>query len=277
MSPHLWLDAILFVVMLFLLVMVYRASTHPLRLRAVAGAEPERPPPSNWVGRLRRRHRLMVRQAGLDPDDMRLPLWIMRLLLAALLASLGVWLWGPVGAVLMGVVGLVLPDLWILGARRARRRRIRSALSFFLDLVVSLLYAGLSPERAFVRAGRDGFRDPHPLADEIMLMGHELEMGKERGTAFFHLAERTGVTELRAVAAAVQMGLRSGMSIVDTFKAQADLLRVKLGEEALRRINTSTVVAMVPVFLCGVPVYIVVVYFPAFLKILDMLRLLSFR
>ena len=85
------------------------------------------------------------------------------------------------------------------------------------------------------------------------------------------------VRELRAVSAAVDMGLRVGTPIEETLQAQAELLRVKRREEALRHISTSSVMSMVPVFLCGIPVFAVVIYFPAFLEIMDTLHMLAPR
>lgn len=276
MMEYPWMDGVLFAIMMILLIVLYRISSYTARLTPGRG-EKTPPPAADLIGRMRHRHRLLIRQAGMNPDDARVGLWMTRILVAAFLASLGLWVSGYLACAVMGVIGLILPDLWLLRVRRLRKRRIRTALSYYLDLVVSLLHAGLPPEHAFVRAGREGFNEYNPLADEIALLGHEMEMGKDRGAAFMQIAERTGVTEMRAVASAVVMGLRSGMPLMDTLHAQADLLRVRHGEEAIRRLNVSSVLAMIPVFLCGIPVFLVIIYFPAAIQIYELFRNIMVR
>lgn len=170
------------------------------------------------------------------------------------------------------LAGFFLPDLGLSMAIRRRREEIRRGLSFLLDLVVALLRAGLPLDRALFRAAREAFPDQHPLADEILRLEGEIGAGKDRGTAFYVLADRTGIGELRALAAAVHVGLRSGASVEDMLESQADTLRERRREEAIRRINTSAALSILPVVLCGLPLFAVVVYFPAFLDILETLR-----
>jgi tight adherence protein C len=172
------------------------------------------------------------------------------------------------------LAGFVLPDLWLLVSRRSRRRRIRRALSFFLDLVVALLHSGLTVERSVLRAARDGFLDPHPLAEEVMLLGKELDLGQDSAVAFVRLAERTGVAELHSVAAAMKIGLRTGAGVEATLERQADLLRFRYREEGLQRIHRMAVLTMVPVFLCGVPLYAVIIFFPAVVEFFTTWRMI---
>mgnify|MGYP003606138602 CR=1 FL=1 len=171
-------------------------------------------------------------------------------------------------------VGFFLPDLMLLIATRRRQAQIRRSTSFLLDLVVALLRAGLPLDRALFRAARDGFPDGSPLADEILQIEGEIGAGRDRGSAFYALADRTGLDELRSLAAAIHIGLRSGAPIEDMLESQADMLRDRRREESVRRLNTSSAFSVVPVILCGLPVFAVVVYFPAFLEILETLKTL---
>lgn len=170
--------------------------------------------------------------------------------------------------------GFFLPDLMLLVATRRRQAEIRRSTSFLLDLMVALLRAGLPLDRALFRAARDGFPDGNPLADEILQIEVEVGAGKDRGSAFYALADRTGVDELRALAAAIHIGLRSGAPIEDMLESQADMLRDRRREESVRRLNASSAFSVLPVILCGLPVFAVVVYFPAFLEILETLKTL---
>ena len=277
MNKDIWLDLILAIGLVVLLMILGRWSRRATD-NGTEGGDDE----GDSLGQ---GYRSLIRQAGMAPEDVYGPLLAMKAVLAFALPAVlvvfvgkavlgGAWLLWMVG---LAILGFFLPEFWLVSIRRKRRRQVRRSLSYFLDLAVALLNAGLSPERAFVRAARDGFSEPNPLADEILQLGQELNLGRDRGQAFTELADRTGVRELRAVAAAVDMGLRVGTPIEETLHAQADLLRIKRREEALRHISASSVMSMVPVFLCGIPVFAVVVYFPAVLEIMDTLRLLSPR
>jgi tight adherence protein C len=184
------------------------------------------------------------------------------------------WGWNPGFLVLLvpALFGFLLPDLWLLRRRRRRQRQIARALGYFVDLLVAFLYSGLSLERAFVRAGREGFERNHPLGWELALVGRELDAGQDPSLAFQSLAERTGVGDLRAIAAALRLGLRAGAPVRATLQSQADMLWTKRREMALKQINAAAAKVMFPVMLCGFPMFFLLTFFPAVLEILDLLR-----
>jgi tight adherence protein C len=217
----------------------------------------------------------LVRQAGFEPSSFLLVLWILKGALAVLLPLLILEFvpprWGLSGTpvlVVAALVGFFLPDFWLLAVRRERKRKITWSLAYFLDLLVAFLRAGLSLDEAFRRAGRDGFHPDHPLAREINLVAREIDLGKDRAAAFRALAERTGVPAMRGVALALESGTRLGASVEATLRAQADLLRGRRREETLKRVQLASVKALVPVVICGLPLFLVIVFFPAILEIL---------
>lgn len=217
----------------------------------------------------------LVRQAGFDPETWRIPYWIGKVLFALLFAY--AWLVfvralsdtaSPIlGMIAFAVLGFFVPDAIFGLIRRSRRQKIRDSVSYFLDLVVALLYSGLGLEEAFRRAGRDGFPPEHPLSREVDLVSQELDAGQDRAVAFRALADRTGVRELRAVAAALRSGAKLGSSVETTLEAQAQVLRTKRREQLRRRINVALVKALVPVLLCGVPLFLILVFFPALIEL----------
>lgn len=220
----------------------------------------------------------LVRQAGYDPDTWRIPFWIGKVVFAILLSY--AWLVfvralsetaSPLlGMIVFGIVGFFVPDAVFAFLRRVRRQRIRDSISYFLDLVVALLYSGLGLEEAFRRAGRDGFPPEHPLSREVDLVSQELDAGQDRAVAFRALADRTGVRELRAVAAALRSGAKLGSSVETTLEAQAQVLRTKRREQLRRRINVALVKALVPVLLCGMPLFLILVFFPAIVELVTL-------
>jgi tight adherence protein C len=220
----------------------------------------------------------VARQGGFDPDRIRPMIWIARILLALVFALLALeWLRGAAGPLwlaLAAAIGFVLPDLWLLRRRRERQRRIESALSFFLDVLVSLLQAGLDLPEAFRRAGAHGLPGGHPLADEVQLVTDEIAAGKDRATAFGALAARTNVRDLHAVAAALELGSRLGFPVAGILATQAEIQRERRADRARRRIDRAMMVALVPVILCGLPLFFVVVVAPIVLELLRTVQLL---
>ncbi len=222
---------------------------------------------------------LLARQAGFQPQRSFWPFWISKTALALGLPVLLLEILAtPSPSLLLmlavSIVGFFSPDALLYLRRRSRRRRITNALSYFLDLLVSLLRSGLGIEEAFRRAGRFGFSGQHPLAEEIHRVGEEITIGRDRGAAFQSLAERTGVPDLQAVASALQIGSRLGAPISETLAAQADLQREKRLENGKRRIARATIIALFPVFLCGYPMFVVLTFFPAGIELLETFRLL---
>jgi len=220
-----------------------------------------------------------IRQAGLDPAAWSWLFWGGKLLCAALLPLLVVEVLATVGwagaagwwLLPVSLLGSFVPDLWLLLGRRRRRRLVEKDLPYFLDLVVAFLHSGLNLTAAFRRAGREAFPDPHPLAWEVALIGRELDAGRDPSTALLDLSERTGVPELKAVAAALRMGLRVGASIQETLRAQADAMWTRRRESALKQLQKAEIKMLFPVMAMGFPMFAVLAFFPFVTDLLDTL------
>lgn len=218
----------------------------------------------------------LARQAGLDPDRVRAVYWLAKILLAVLLLLfVATWTRSFVNAFVFcaAVLGFFLPDLWLLQRRRARRERILHSLSFFLDLLVSLLHSGLTLDEAFRRCGENGLPAGHPLADEARLVSNEIAAGKDRSLAFAGLATRTRIADLHAFASALALGSRLGFPLTDILSTQAEIQRERRVERGRKRIDRAMVVALVPVLLCGLPLFFTVVVLPVVLEVFKTLNL----
>jgi tight adherence protein C len=210
----------------------------------------------------------LTRQAGFSPSA-TWPVYMgAKVTLAVVLAALalpmvGLWAWLP------AVGGFVLPDAVLAYMRRRRQAKIRSSLSFFVDLLLSLLQAGLGIEEAFGRTAGEGLPKGHPLADEASRVVAELKLGRDRTLGFQVLADRTGVVELRSLSNALAAGLGHGSSLEATLKGQADLLRARRREEGLKRLNVASAKVLLPLMLCGFPVFVVLVLAPLGIRIMQ--------
>jgi tight adherence protein C len=269
MSDGIAIDLLLVALLAAAVVMLYTLQRSRTVLAAGPGEAGDEPVPTGRLPRL-------IRQAGLDPGASLWIYWLAKVALLALLPLLTLEIWSRWSSstpwlliLLLALVGFFIPDLALLSARNSRRRRVRHRLSFFLDLIVALLQSGLNLDQAFRRATRQGLEPDHPLAEEAVLVALELDVGQEHATAFRSMAQRTGVQELVGVAAALEMGRKLGVSVDRTLTSQAELMRVRRREEAFRTINLAALRTLLPVFLCGYPVFMVLVLLPVILEIAE--------
>lgn len=217
-------------------------------------------------------------QAGYDPPLWAVVYWAGKLFFA-LAPSISILILTEgqltaLAAVLAAVVGYSIPDLWILMRRSARKARIERSLSFFVDLLVSLLRAGLPVEEAFARAGARGLQPSHPLSEEVVRTAGDLGAGVDRSEAYRGFVNRTGVNDVRPLAAALDLGGKLGFGVADILAAQADVLRDKRLENGRMRIDRAMIAALFPVMLCGLPLLLVVVILPVAIDIGNTFKLI---
>ena len=67
---------------------------------------------------------------------------------------------------------------------------------------------------------------------------------------------------------------RVGASVETTLAAQAEALRARRQQDALKRIGRAAVAAVPPTLLCGFPILALLIFFPAVLELWDAFRLL---
>ena len=110
-----------------------------------------------------------------------------------------------VSRVLAGVL-FYLPDLvvWFLG--RSRKQAIFLGLPDALDLMVVCVEAGLGLDQAMRKVADEMKKTYRILAEEFALANFQLQMGRPRAEVLHELGARTGVADLRALAARAHPG-----------------------------------------------------------------------
>jgi len=133
--------------------------------------------------------------------------------------------------------------------------------------VVTCVEAGLGLEAAIARvAGELGLGAPL-LAQELELTEMEMRAGVARGDAFRRMADRTGVEELRNLAAIIVQTQIFGTSIAKSLRIQADALRGRRMQVAEERAAAASVKMTIPLVLCIAPALFVVLLGPAVVSI----------
>ncbi|HEX9243691.1 MAG TPA: type II secretion system F family protein [Anaeromyxobacter sp.] len=174
-------------------------------------------------------------------------------------------------AVLACAAGFYAPNLWLSKRRDARQLAIRRGLPDSLDLLVTCVEAGVALDAGLLRvAGETRVAFP-VLADELELTFLEVKAGMNRPEAFRRLADRTGVDDLKQLAATLAQTELFGTSIGAALRVQAEGMRVRRMLRAEERAAMVAVKMTLPLVFCILPSLFAVIMGPAVVNIMETL------
>ena len=166
------------------------------------------------------------------------------------------------------VLGYFLPEQLLVSLGNRHRLSLMAALPDTTDMLSIVLGAGLSLDQAIARVSEE-IRFVYPeLADEFYWMTLEVQAGQQRSVAFQHMAQRTGLTDIRSLASMIVQAERFGTSLSQALRIYADSLRTKRRLEIEAAINKAAVKMIFPLVLFILPALFVVVVAPGVLSIL---------
>lgn len=157
---------------------------------------------------------------------------------------------------------LALPAVgWVAGRRAAARRlAARSeAAPAVLDLLGAALLAGLNPHKAVLRVAE---RAPETLHEDLGLAAAVLRLGGTPAAALRAAADRSGLDELRAAAAALEAAERWGAPPAEALAARAEALRSRTRLHAEAEAGRTAVRLVFPLVLCFLPAFVLLVVVP---------------
>jgi tight adherence protein C len=184
------------------------------------------------------------------------------------------WLVAVAGAV---VLGYFIPEQVLVYLRNRHRLSLMAALPDTTDMLSIVLGAGLSLDQAIARVGEE-IRFVYPeLADEFYWMTLEVQAGQERAVAFQHMAQRTGLLDIRSLAGMIVQAERFGTGLSQALRIYADSVRMKRRLEIEANINKAAVKMIFPIVLFILPALFVVILAPGVISILRDLQILGNR
>ena len=173
-------------------------------------------------------------------------------------------------SLLAGLVGAVLfsemPNFWLRGRMKARRKSITLALADALDMLTVCVDAGLGLESAFLRIGQGW---DHALAQEFRRSVMEMGVGISWREAMRNLVYRTDVPELSALVAVLLQADQLGFSISDTLHSQAEQLRIRRRQRAQELARSAPFKMLFPMVFFIMPATFAVVLGPAIPQIIE--------
>lgn len=229
-------------------------------------------------GRSMSMFKLLLVQSGLrNPKTLALFLTV-KVLLAAVLVVGSILFFAPPSsdvpsflsqAVLFGLLGFILPNIWLVQKKNQRQQEILYTLPDALDLLTVCVEAGLGIDAAIVKVMEEEWFSKRALAEEFRLVNQEVRVGKPRSEALRDMAERSAVADLKALAATLIQTERLGTSLVQALRVYSDSLRTKRRQRAEEAAAKTTIKLVFPVVLFIFPALMVVLLGPAVIRIVN--------
>jgi tight adherence protein C len=175
--------------------------------------------------------------------------------------------WGWLGVFVS--LGLYLPNMILWYLRRKRQEAIFLSLPDALDLLVVCVESGLGLDAAMRRVTEEMKGHAKVLGEEFSLANFQLQMGRPRREVLHDLGVRTGVDDVRSLAAILIQADRFGSSIAQALRVQSDSMRTRRRQYAEEKAAKTAVQLIFPLVLFIFPGIFVVLVGPAAITIYE--------
>jgi tight adherence protein C len=162
-----------------------------------------------------------------------------------------------------------LPDVIVWWIGRKRRENIFLGLPDALDLMVVCVEAGLGLDQAMRKVAEELKESWPVICEEISLSNFQLQMGRTRGEVLHELGTRTGVDDLRSLAAILIQADKFGSGIAQALRVQSDSMRTRRRQLAEEKAAKTAVKLIFPLVLFIFPGIFVVLVGPAAIQIVN--------
>jgi len=156
-----------------------------------------------------------------------------------------------------------LPDIIVALIGRSRKQAIFLGLPDALDLMVVCVEAGLGLDQAMRKVSDEMGKSYRILAEEFSMSNFQLQMGRTRIDVLHELGVRTGVSDLRSLAAVLIQADKFGSSIAHALRVQSDSMRTRRKQLAEEKAAKTAVKLIFPLVLFIFPGIFVVLVGPA--------------
>jgi len=176
------------------------------------------------------------------------------------------------GLVAAGLLGWLLPNQILHKLRASYREKLQDALPDTVDLLGIVLGTGLALDQAMSRVSEEmAFIYPE-LASEFYTVVMQVKAGQDRSRAFNQLVKRTGIEDIKSLAAMIIQSERFGTSLSHALKVYAEALRSRRRLRAEATVGKAGIKMLFPVVLFILPALFVVTLVPGVLSVLRDLK-----
>lgn len=175
------------------------------------------------------------------------------------------------GVIVMTGFGFYLPAIVLWWLRKKRQEEIFLTLPDALDLLVVCVESGLGLDAAMRKVCDEMSGHAKTIAEEFSLANFQLQMGRPRREVLHDLGVRTGVDDVRSLAAILIQADRFGSSIAQALRVQSDSMRTRRKQMAEEKAAKTAVQLLFPLILFIFPGIFVVLVGPAAINIMETL------
>jgi tight adherence protein C len=162
-----------------------------------------------------------------------------------------------------------LPDMVVGFIGSSRKKKIFLTLPDALDLMVVCVEAGLGLDQAMRKVSEEMKRTARIIADEFSLSNFQLQMGRPKADVLHELGQRTGVDDLRSLAAILIQADKFGSSVAQALRVQSDSMRVRRRQLAEEKAAKTAVKLIFPLVIFIFPGIFVVLVGPAAITMIN--------
>ncbi len=167
-------------------------------------------------------------------------------------------------AILLGLLGYMLPVVWLGRKIRARQKEIARNLPDALDLLTVSVEAGLALEAAMTKVAE---HFDNELGRAFARALTEVQVGRSRQDAMRDMAERADVPELKHFVTALIQAEQLGVSLMKVLQLQSDELRIKRRQRAEEEAHKAPVKMSVVLVIFLLPSLFLILLGPSFTRI----------
>lgn len=169
-------------------------------------------------------------------------------------------------------LGYLVPEYVLRRIAHKRQLSISHDLPKALDLMVVVLEAGLSIGEAIRIAARETARLGSTVGAELTETSAEMAAGLTLNESLQNLADRTGVDDVKALAALLVQSEQIGGKLGPALRASADLLTFNRRQRAEENAQKSAIKMLVPLVFLILPAMLLIILGPAAIQIVELLR-----
>jgi len=185
-------------------------------------------------------------------------------------------IFGILKAMIVLGICFYIPDigLWYLG--KTRKEQIFRGLPDALDLMVVCVEAGLGLDQAMRKVSEEMKKTYRVIAEEFGMCNFQLQMGRARVDVLHELGSRTGVDDLRSLAAILIQADKFGSSVAQALRVQSDAMRTRRRQIAEEKAAKTAVKMIFPLVFFIFPGIFVVLVGPAAITVVrEMLPMMA--
>jgi tight adherence protein C len=182
---------------------------------------------------------------------------------------------GRSGTILMliGVgLGYEIPIFAIRRMSNARQLRITKELPDIIDLLVVSVECGLGLQAAIRVVGRESGRQGKIMGEQLSTLSNEVSAGSTLGEGLRAVADRTGVDDVRSLAAMLIQSEKLGTEIGSALRGTSEQLRVKRSQRAEEAAQKLPIKMVFPMVLFLLPAMMAILIGPALVQIFRAFR-----